>query len=376
MGETQVAFDPSAPYQSGQSAAFDPTAPYEASRQGEPLTPGESLSTGAGIGIPGVIQGGPQLAGAVKGAGETAHTIGRLINAATGDKISWLPTSMEQPKELESSNMAESAGKMGEAVAEFALGDEALKGMSVMERLGVAQKISKLAEESPILAKLVQGGLALMRGSAAGGVTGGLHGGAQGAAEGAAAGAGGEVLGAGVGQVGKIVQIPSKAEAGNLLGDVVKAIGNHPVVADEPAEIADQLLSQKANFGSKLPGIKDTLNRLLERSTDPNKPLTFAEGREFEKIINSIPKSTIAKMDGTVKHLFTQLQTTLRSAMQETADLGGMGEQYRQGMRGFRQASLYEKAAEHLKEHGVKYGLGAAAGAAGSAAFGAYKATQ
>jgi len=327
---------------------------------GQELTPGEMLSTGAGIGIPGVVQGGAHLAGAVKGVGETAHTIGRVLNKLTGDNISWLPTSLQQPKALESSNEGETAGKIGEGIAEFALGDEALKGLSIMEKLGVAQKISKLAEESPTLAKIVNAGLTALRGSATGAAAGGLHEGVQGAETGAALGPVAEAVGAGLGKIGAFANIPSKAEAGELFSQVNEAIGNHPVIADKAAEIADEIMSQKEQFGTKLPGIKDTLNKFIDAARDPENPLTFKDAREFQKNFAGIPGATKAKMQGTIKSLLRELEGSLRESLQETADSASpdIGQKYREAMKGYRAASMAAKAKEHVKENAIRYMAG------------------
>src|SRR5271169_3547233 len=78
------------------TAPQDPFAaiatPVSAPDQGAVGTMGASGAMGA-MGI----MANPLTIGAAKGVGETAHTIGRLINYATGDKITWLPSSLKQP---------------------------------------------------------------------------------------------------------------------------------------------------------------------------------------------------------------------------------------------------------------------------------------
>lgn len=99
-------------------------------------------------------------------------------------------------------------GKVGaglEGIAEFFMGDEALKGLSVADKLGMAAKVAKLAESHPFLAKLIGHGLTSIRGGtvAAGqqmahGATSGeaLATGAEAAGLGTAAGAVTESMGA------------------------------------------------------------------------------------------------------------------------------------------------------------------------------------
>lgn len=225
----------------------------------------------------------PLTVGVAKAAGETAHTIGRAINAVTGDSIKWLPTSLEQPKELGSSDTAEMLGKMGESIAEFALGDEALKGVSIAEKLGIAHKITEFAQKSPTLAKLLNLGLNATRGAVAGGVTGGLHDGAQGAEAGAAAGAGGEVLSAGVGAAAKGIKsllFPSEEVGSQVVKDSIRKALGSKVDADVADEIAgrvkkesilspmeNELKLAKASLDEDLPKMNTALDQTLANST-------------------------------------------------------------------------------------------------------------
>jgi hypothetical protein len=70
-------------------------------------------------------------------------------------------------------------GKIGsgiEGIAEWAGGEELLKGLSVAERLGIAAKLAKLAESHPAIAKVINMGLNGVRNSSLGTAQGGLHG--------------------------------------------------------------------------------------------------------------------------------------------------------------------------------------------------------
>jgi hypothetical protein len=57
-------------------------------------------------------------------------------------------------------------GTVAENVAEFVLGDEALKGLSFAKRAGILQKIAALAETHPVIAKIIGHGLNSVRGGA------------------------------------------------------------------------------------------------------------------------------------------------------------------------------------------------------------------
>lgn len=108
--------------------------------------------------------------GVAKGAAETVHTVGSFLHNHLGIPM---PEEVLRP-ELEggtqSKNTAESAGKFGEGIGEFVLGDEAINGLGLAERLGIAQKVMKISAEHPIIGKAIAVGMdALRRGTVAGG---------------------------------------------------------------------------------------------------------------------------------------------------------------------------------------------------------------
>lgn len=109
------------------------------------------------------------LTGVSKGAAEAAHTVGAVMGKVMPN--SWrdalgLPSSFKQPDYLQSTSGAETAGKVGEGIAEFVMGDEALKGLQITERLGLAQKMAQMAKSSPYIAKILEHGLTAIRGGA------------------------------------------------------------------------------------------------------------------------------------------------------------------------------------------------------------------
>jgi hypothetical protein len=107
------------------------------------------------------------MSGAIKGAGEAVHTVGavagHLMPKGLRDRLA-LPTSFTEPGYLKSENGAETAGKVGESIAEFALGDEALKGLQMSEKLGIAQKLASMAKGSPYIARMLELGMNALRG--------------------------------------------------------------------------------------------------------------------------------------------------------------------------------------------------------------------
>lgn len=170
--------------------------------------------------------------------------------------------------------------------------------------------------------------------------------------------------------------IPSKAAAGDMLGKVNDAIGTHPVVADDAADIANDILD-KQKTGAKLGGLKKQLQQFMDRATDPNEPLTFEEAREFDQNFRNLTTAQKMNMGAGVRPLLRELYTSLRSGIEDTADAAGQGDQFRAGMRAYRLTAQFEKVTEGLKGNAVKAGLSAAGGAAGGAgvkvAYDAYK---
>ena len=103
------------------------------------------------------------VTGFVKGAGQTLNTVSGLISSVAPKLVR--PSDVEAMKRIETpSNPMQVIGNVGEGIAEFFLGDEALKAISVAERLGMAAKVAKLAESHPVIAKIIGHGLASVRG--------------------------------------------------------------------------------------------------------------------------------------------------------------------------------------------------------------------
>lgn len=145
--------------QSGQSSQSNSSTASPSSNEPK-LSPFEGARTGEGEAYFGPGSFARQFyTGVGKEAAQVGHTVGGLVNKATGNRIPWLPTSTKEPDSLKPQGAAEQEGAFGENIAEFVLTDGALKGMSVLEKLGVAKKISDFAQSSPTVAKLINLGL-------------------------------------------------------------------------------------------------------------------------------------------------------------------------------------------------------------------------
>jgi hypothetical protein len=170
--------------------------------------------------------------GFVKGIGETVNTLSGLISRVA--------PSVVRPRDVNSvktaatpTNPMQNVGKVGESIAEFFLGDEALKGLSVAERLGLATKVSKLAESNPMIAKIIGHGLTAVRGGA---VTAGQQL-AHGATPADAATAGGIATGLGAGAGAATDVMPAiKTAINGGQSTVSEAIQDAAQTATEQAE--------------------------------------------------------------------------------------------------------------------------------------------
>jgi hypothetical protein len=122
--------------------------------------------------------------GAAKSAGQTGVAILRL----PGKILPFTKNAQSEAqlddwdKKLEPSNEDQAAGQNVENVLEYVAGDEAIKGLSVTEKLAKFGKLASVLEEYPRLTNIISGAL---RGATVGGTVGGIHHGTEGAIHGA-----------------------------------------------------------------------------------------------------------------------------------------------------------------------------------------------
>ena len=116
--------------------------------------------------------------GVVKGAGQTANTVSKVLNKIpfVGEYLAPKAGIAATEQMEQQHTLGEKIGGGLEGIGEFFLGDEALKGLSLAERAGLLAKVSKLAESNPIIAKIVSHGLNAVRGGVTTGVQQMAHG--------------------------------------------------------------------------------------------------------------------------------------------------------------------------------------------------------
>lgn len=128
--------------------------------QPTPSAPGTTGVTGA-LNKVGEFAAGV-VPGAVESMGETIQSLPWI-----GKKII-TPEAMQAEREyFRPGSAAEKAGQgtgaIAESALEFVLGDEALKGLALADKIGLASKIAKITTESPYIGKLIQHGVGVAR---------------------------------------------------------------------------------------------------------------------------------------------------------------------------------------------------------------------
>lgn len=225
-----------------------------------------------------VLASTPEMvAGVQKELGKTVRGGAELVNKV-------LPKSMQiptgSPEALESTNMAQTAGGLGENVAEFAMGDEALKGISWLDSLAKSPRMLEIMEKYPKTAKLIMG---MAKGAGMGGAQGAVKAAGEGksATEGAKEGAEGGAIGAGAGEVlgsvakplGKAVGLGTSAEE-----DIMRAAqpGKRNTRFLEYWKDAAPYIRQEVeeggkfeNFGEAADRIRDVRQKLWTEQIEP-----------------------------------------------------------------------------------------------------------
>jgi hypothetical protein len=95
----------------------------------------------------------------IHGTGELIRKGGNFIHAGLGDTVVPPVGQAALNQIATASDTTQKVGKGLESAAEFFLGDEALKGLSLAERAGLLSKVAKMAEAHPVIANILDKGL-------------------------------------------------------------------------------------------------------------------------------------------------------------------------------------------------------------------------
>jgi hypothetical protein len=165
--------------------------------------------------------------GFIKGVGDTVNTLSGLLSRVAPSVVRPQDVNNLKGAYTATPGTLQSVGKVGEGIAEFFLGDEALKGLSIAEKLGLASKVAKLAESSPVVARIIGHGLNAVRGGTVTAAQQLAHGATP--TEAAKTGAEATILGAGAGAA----------------TEGVSAVANKVVGSDEAPTLARKLWKGK-----------------------------------------------------------------------------------------------------------------------------------
>jgi hypothetical protein len=176
------------------------------------INPSDSLLTKAAKTVGGLAEGvGEGVFGTVAGASDLSDKATGMQPGTVNSGLHILAGDNDQTH-----GMAQNIGRTGEDVAEFILGDSALKGLTVSDRLLQATKAAKLVEGSPVISRIVQAGVRALRGAAVAGTQGTVKSGGN-VSEGA-----GAAVGAGLANAA----IPEAVDAAKALPGALDTIKN------------------------------------------------------------------------------------------------------------------------------------------------------
>jgi hypothetical protein len=204
------------------------------SRLGAQFQPDLDLLKGVGEGV----------AQTVHGTGELIRRGGNLVSNGLGDAI--VPTEGQTALQqiATPTNTTQKVGKTAEDIGEFLLGGEALKGLSIGEKLMQVGKVADYYDKaSPFVKSALEYAMNITRGSAVGAGEGAIKSGGdageieKGAALGAAGEAAAPVVKGALGVIGKGAEsVASKAKA---------------LITDVPAETESKLVGALADIADK-----------------------------------------------------------------------------------------------------------------------------
>lgn len=150
--------------QAGAVDVSTPTTPTAKTSFGENVTQGVGTAAAQSLSNLGSI--GSHIPGVKYVAGKVGDVLGLPKPGANTDPYATVQQSTAANVAAANQTTGGKVGTVTENVAEFVLGDEALKGLSFAKRAGILQKIAALAETHPVIAKIIGHGLNAIRGGA------------------------------------------------------------------------------------------------------------------------------------------------------------------------------------------------------------------
>jgi hypothetical protein len=162
-----------------------------------------------------------------------------------------------------------------------------------------------------------------------------------------------------VGGAAKVVDeaLPNAQRAGAALQDVKTVAGAVPINTAKVGDAALDLYEQSQR-GATLP---KAVRQLVVRMTAPNaEPLTYAEAKDFQSNISALSANEKMSLNAKTARLVGQLNSTLKDALTDAADVEGKGQQFTQAMQEYHRAMQVRDFSDDAKAFAFKTALKAA----------------
>ena len=323
------------------------------------INPNDSLLTKASKGALGTLEGvGEGVFGTAAGASD-------LLDKATGMQ----PGSVNKFLHVQAGDndaqhgIPQTMGRGGEDVMEFLMGDEALKGLALSQRLLKASKYAQMIEESPMLTHVFNAGVRTIRGTAVGTVQGGVKSGGNPTDAGEAG------IGAGLanlvlpeigmavkavprlaGAVSDAVRGADKVVQPELQGSIRQILSD--VAADHGITVPDQIaMRDHAEFvGQAIKGRATAIYRAIDDALEGTKFQSYDD--QLSAVRKAIRTDTGIDHDYTGKLVerLNELEDAKAAAQQKAIDAGINPDAFNQANAYWRQGSAMQDLSTKIRQ--------------------------
>src|ERR1035437_370852 len=159
------------PTQALQAAATDPYASIATPIQSSAVSPAASGASDPYASIATSIP--PDTSSTLSKVGDFAKGVGEGAVSSMGETIQslpWVGKKILSPEAMAAEReyfrpgsaaekYGQTTGDIAEPVLEFVMGDAALKGLALTDKIGLAGKIAKITQDSPYIGKILQHGV-------------------------------------------------------------------------------------------------------------------------------------------------------------------------------------------------------------------------
>lgn len=174
---------------------------------------------------------------------------------------------------------------------------------------------------------------------------------------GSALGVGASLLGPAIAGEGLRNLIPSTARAGKVFESLNEKLANQPVDLNETIKPLQRATEMGARGGTLPKSVSDLLTR-----SQAIEPMTFPEARDYQGSLSDLSSSDKMALSGRMSGGLKQINKGLFTDIQNAANTAGLGEDYANAMKQYRQASQLKKAGKTIGKAAVgTAGLGGGA---------------